>query len=67
MRERAITTGTAKGTGTRGEEGEGDRGGGAPEGLRPVTRCNSLAKSHFKKNICEIGTVKKLRESENVK
>lgn len=47
--------------------GEGERGGGVPEGLRPVTRCNSLAKSHFGKNICEIGTVKKLHESENVR
>lgn len=54
MRERAITTVDGKGSGTKRRRREG----GAPEGLRPVTRCNSLAKSHFEKTFVRSGRLK---------
>lgn len=54
-RARHNDRGAAKGAGAKGQRGEG---GGAPEGLRPVTRCNSLAKSHFGKTFVRSGRLK---------
>ena len=44
--------------GGKGSEDKGDRGGGVPEGFRSVTRCNSLAKSHFGKTFVRSGRLK---------